>query len=104
MKFYTVILLSVSLLTVSCSKLLTKKSTSSATGWEYNNPNNGGFQYNAHYSQSAGPGLVFVQGGTFFRGRADQDVIFDNNNVNRRVTFASFFMEETEVRNIDCGE
>lgn len=104
MKFYTVILLFVSLLTVSCGKILTKKPTSSTTGWEYNNPNNGGFEYNANYSQSAGPGLVFVQGGTFLIGRVDQDVIFDNNNAQRRVTVSSFFMDETEVRNIDWRE
>jgi gliding motility-associated lipoprotein GldJ len=92
------------MLIVSCSNLLTKKTGSSTTGWEYNNPNNGGFEYNANYSQSAGPGLVFVQGGTYSMGRVDQDVMFDNNNALRRVTVASFFMDETEVRNIDWRE
>jgi formylglycine-generating enzyme len=104
MKFYTVILLSVSLLTASCSLLPNKKSSSSTTGWDYNNPKNGGFEYNSNYTQETGPGLVYVQGGTFPMGRVEQDVIFDNNNAQRRVTVSSFFMDETEVRNVDWRE
>ncbi|MCL6102645.1 MAG: SUMF1/EgtB/PvdO family nonheme iron enzyme [Bacteroidetes bacterium] len=104
MRFYTVILLSFSLLIASCSLMPKKKTASSTTGWDYNNPKNGGFEYNADYSQSAGPGLVYVQGGTFPMGRVEQDVIFENNNTPRRVTVASFYMDETEVRNVDWRE
>ncbi len=104
MRFYTVILLSFSLLIASCSLMPKKKTASSTTGWDYNNPKNGGFEYNADYSQSAGPGLVYVQGGTFPMGRVEQDVIFENNNSPRRVTVASFYMDETEVRNVDWRE
>jgi len=35
---------------------LKKKSTSSTTGWSYNNPKNGGFEYRSGYSQKSGPG------------------------------------------------
>jgi gliding motility-associated lipoprotein GldJ len=84
--------------------LPSRKSSSSTTGWAYNTPKNGGFEYNANYSQAAGPGLVYVQGGTFPMGRVEQDVIFDYNNVPRRVTVASFYMDETEVRNVDWRE
>ena len=104
MKFYTVILVSVSLLAVSCGSLTSRKPSSSTTGWDYNSPKNGGFEYNANYSQNTGPGLVFVQGGTFPMGRVEQDVMFDNNNAIRRVTISSFFMDETEVRNVDWRE
>lgn len=104
MRFYTVILFILSLLIASCSLMPQKKSSSSTTGWRYNDPNNGGFEYNANYSQQTGPGLVFVEGGTFPMGRVDQDVIFDNNNSPRRVTVTSFFMDETEVRNVDWRE
>ena len=104
MKFYTVILLSIGLLAASCSLIPGKKTNSTTTGWAYNNPKNGGFEYNANYSQSAGPGLIFIQGGTFPMGRVEQDVIFESNNVPRRVTVASFFMDETEVRNVDWRE
>jgi formylglycine-generating enzyme required for sulfatase activity len=104
MKFYTVILLSISLLVASCGLSLKKKVGSTTTGWDYNNPKNGGFEYKSNYVQTAGPGLVFVQGGTFPMGRAAQDVMFDNNNSLRRVTVASFFMDESEVRNVDWRE
>ncbi|QZE15927.1 SUMF1/EgtB/PvdO family nonheme iron enzyme [Halosquirtibacter laminarini] len=77
---------------------------SATTGWEYNNPDNGGFEYKSGYEQAAGPGLVYVQGGTFTMGRVEQDVMFNWNNTPRRVTVASFYMDETEVRNVDWRE
>jgi len=72
---------------------------STATGWEYNNPNNGGFQKFPFLDQETGPGLVLVEGGTFTMGRSEQDVMFDNNNRPRRVTVSSFYMDQTEVTN-----
>jgi sulfatase modifying factor 1 len=51
---------------------------------------------------SPGPGLVPIEGGTFVMGgSADQDVTYDYNNVRRRVTVPSFYMDETEVSNQD---
>ncbi len=81
-----------------------KKNSSSTTGWSYNDPKNGGFEYRSGYSQKAGPGLVYIQGGTFTMGRVQQDVMFDGNNTPRRVTVASFYMDECEVRNVDWRE
>lgn len=80
------------------------KNASSTTGWEFNNPDNGGFQNDADFSQFAGPGLKFIQGGTFTMGRVEQDVMYDWNNIPRRVTVASFYMDECEVANIDYRE
>jgi gliding motility-associated lipoprotein GldJ len=89
----------------SCKMMKGKKtSQSSTTGWAYNNPKNGGFEYKAGYKQSAGPGLVYIQGGTFTMGRTEQDVMYDGNNPPKRVTVASFYMDETEVRNVDWRE
>ena len=49
-----------------------------------------------------GPGLVPIEGGTFvLGGSADQDVTYDYNNIRRRVTIPSFYMDETEVSNQD---
>jgi gliding motility-associated lipoprotein GldJ len=104
MKYYTVIFFVISLLVSSCKLIPAKKSSSSTTGWGYNTSKNGGFEYNANYTQNTGPGLVFVQGGTFPMGRVEQDVIFESNNATRRVTVASFYMDETEVRNVDWRE
>ena len=37
-------------------------------------------------------------------GRTEQDVLYDWNNIPRRVTVSSFYMDETEVRNLDWLE
>jgi gliding motility-associated lipoprotein GldJ len=75
------------------------KESSSATGWDYNNPENGGFEKAQFVEQETGPGLVFVEGGTFTMGRAEQDVMYDWNNRAARVTVSSFYMDQTEVTN-----
>jgi gliding motility-associated lipoprotein GldJ len=80
------------------------KTASSTTGWEYNNPENGGFEYQSGYEQGTGPGLVFIEGGTFIMGRVEEDVMREWNNIPRRVTVPSFFMDECEVRNVDYRE
>jgi gliding motility-associated lipoprotein GldJ len=77
---------------------------SNSTGWEYNNPDNGGFEKVVYQEQETGPGLVLIEGGTFSMGRIEQDVMYDWNNQPRRVTVSSFYMDETEVRNIDWLE
>ena len=88
------------LLVTGCNK----KETSSSTGWEYNNPKNGGFEKPKFSNQPTGPGLVFIEGGTFAMGSTQDDVLFEWNNSPRRVTVASFYMDETEVRNLDYLE
>jgi len=81
-----------------------KKETSRSTGWEYNNPKNGGFEKREFADQQTGPGLVFIEGGTFTMGATQDDVMFEWNNSPRRVTVSSFYMDETEVRNLDYLE
>lgn len=81
-----------------------KKQSSPTTGWLYNDPQTGGFEVAATQEQETGPGLVFIEGGTFVMGRTEQDVMFDWNNIPRRVTVSSFYMDETEVRNLDYLE
>ncbi len=78
----------------SCSR-----EASNATGWDYNNPNQGGFQKVPFVDQETGPGLLLVEGGTFTMGRAEQDVMYDWNNRAARVTVSSFYMDQTEVTN-----
>jgi len=80
------------------------KQVSDSTGWDYNNPKNGGFQKVPFIDQETGPGLVLVEGGTFTMGRAEQDVMFDWNNVPRRVTVSSFYMDQFEVTNFNWLE
>lgn len=78
---------------------------STSTGWNYNDSKNGGFQkYDDFYEQETGPGLILVEGGSFTMGSVQQDVMYDWNNVARKVSVSSFYMDETEVRNIDYRE
>jgi len=81
------------------------KEVSQTTGWEYNLEDNGGFEkFIGEYEQETGPGLVFIEGGTFTMGRVEQDILYDWNNVPHRVSISSFYMDETEVRNLDYRE
>lgn len=96
---FVLIVLAGAILVSSC-----KKEVSSTTGWNYNDPNFGGFQNHPGYEQETGPGLVFIEGGSFAMGRVEQDVMYDWNNLPRRVTVSSFYMDETEVRNLDYRE
>lgn len=87
------------LLVSACSK-----ERSPVTGWAYNDKDNGGFERVPYEEQETGPGLVLIEGGTFTMGRVEQDVNYDWNNIPRRVTVSSFYMDETEVRNEDYLE
>ena len=81
-----------------------KKEYSKTTGWAYNYAKNGGFEVRPYQEQATGPGLVFIEGGRFEMGRVEEDVMRDWDNVPRTVTISSFYMDETEVRNIDYLE
>ncbi len=81
-----------------------RNESSRTTGWEYNSEETGNIPYQSGYEQEAGPGLVFIQGGTFTMGRVEEDVMYSWNNHPRRVTVPSFYMDETEVSNQDYRE
>jgi sulfatase modifying factor 1 len=80
------------------------KESSSTTGWNYNDTKWGGFEKLQYQGQTTGPNLVLVEGGTFNMGVTEEDVTRDWNNIPRRVTVMSFYMDETEVSNIDYRE
>ena len=73
---------------------------SGATGWKYNQTENGGFEKANFYEQQTGPGLIFVEGGTFTMGQVEDDLTNNWDNSPRRVTVSSFYMDETEVTNM----
>jgi len=77
---------------------------SSTTGWAYNDARNGGFEVPAYIEQETGPGLVLIEGGTFVMGQVEQDVLFEHDNMPRRVTISSFYMDEAEVANVAYRE
>ena len=73
---------------------------SGATGWKYNLTENGGFEKPNFYEQQTGPGLIFIEGGTFTMGQVEDDLMNSWDNSPRRVTVSSFYMDETEVTNM----
>jgi len=81
-----------------------KPRKSATTGWEYNNPKNGGFSVTDFAGQINGPGLVLIQGGTFTMGSNYDDPMYEWDNVPRRVTIKTFYLDETEVSNLDYLE
>ena len=81
-----------------------KKEVSRTTGWTYKDPKMGGYTNHPAYEQETGPGLVFIEGGTFTMGRTEEDLYYQWNNMPRRVTVSSFYMDLTEVSNLDYGE
>jgi len=93
--------------TITSCSLFNKKSgggNSSTTGWKYNDTEWGGFEKLEYEGQQTAPNLVLIQGGTFAMGQTDEDVTFEWNNISRRVTVSSFYMDETEVSNIAWKE
>jgi len=51
-----------------------------------------------------GPKLKYIQGGRAVIGTQEEDVMAFRDNVERTVTVASFYMDETEVTNVDYKE
>ncbi|MEN8137310.1 MAG: gliding motility lipoprotein GldJ [Bacteroidota bacterium] len=106
-QLYRSSLRNLSLLTVTVSMLFAcgGKNESSATGWKINDAKNGGFQANTNYSeQETGPGLVFIEGGSYTMGRVQDDFMHDWNNSPTKQHVRSFYMDETEVTNINYRE
>lgn len=100
---FLLMLLVVAVMFPSCKG---NRSTGSATtGWKYNSAENGGFTVANNYKeQVTGPGLVFIEGGTFIMGQVTDNVMGEYDNTPRRVSISSFYMDETEVANIDYLE
>ncbi|HEA22645.1 MAG TPA: gliding motility lipoprotein GldJ [Pricia antarctica] len=86
--------------TVTSCKNSSSKDVSRATGWKINSKD-GGFQFNTDFKeQETAPGLVFVEGGTFTKGKVQDDVMHDWNNTPTSQHVQSFYMDETEVTNV----
>lgn len=86
--------------TVTSCKKSSSKNVSRATGWKIN-AKEGGFQYNTDFKeQETAPGLVFIEGGTFTKGKVQDDVMHDWNNTPTSQHVQSFYMDETEVTNV----
>jgi formylglycine-generating enzyme len=76
-----------------------KKQKSATTGQGLNDPKWGGFEKHKYRGQETGPGLVLIEGGTFKMGSVEQDVEWKYDNLERRVTVNTFYIDETEISN-----
>ncbi|PRY49147.1 gliding motility-associated lipoprotein GldJ [Arcticibacter pallidicorallinus] len=99
------ILFTTGILGLACLGVGCKSKVSSNTGWAYNDSKNGGFTVAQNIKPAPGPGLIPIEGGTFVMGGSlQQDLAYENDNLRRRVTVPSFYMDETEVSNVNWGE
>lgn len=73
---------------------------STATGLQYTRDAAEGFPVNEYQSQPDAPNMVFIEGGRTVLGSFEEDVMSYRDNVERTVSVASFYMDETEIANI----
>lgn len=109
MKFRTVLILSLVLIILSsCGSGSGRKNESLTTGWVYNDDKYGGFEVTdeqQYYNNRVmPPGMIYIKGGTFTMGRISGEVLTDGNNMPRRVTVQSFYMDQFEISNIQWRE
>ena len=86
----------------SCNKsqFSNNRNVSSATGWAINSKK-GGFQYNTNFKgQQTPPNMVLIDGGTYTKGRVQDDPMRDWNNSANQQHVQSFYMDITEVTNV----
>jgi gliding motility-associated lipoprotein GldJ len=106
-----VVLVGVCLLAASCSLLpfgnKNSKPTSenpgqmsTATNLKYNDEETAGFKVNPFEGQPDAPNTVFIEGGRAIMGSFEEDVMSYRDNIERTVSVASFYMDETEIANI----
>ena len=97
-----ILLLLAGVLGTACNKGMGARSAK--TGWKLNDKNYG-FEVATKFKSTPGPGLIAIEGGTFVMGGSlNQDLNYEFDNIKRRVTVASFYMDETEVANVDWRE
>jgi gliding motility-associated lipoprotein GldJ len=90
---------------ISSCKKSGSAGSSKKTGAAYNAKRPGSLQVSNKVKPTPGPGLVHIEGGTFVMGGSSiDDIGFDYAAPKRRVTVATFYMDETEVANVDWLE
>ena len=97
----------------ACQSMPDAEDFSVTTGWAINWQPNGGFEAklkNGSGEETAWKGtqvpsnMVFVQGGTFIMGQTQEDVMQDGNNFQKEATVSSFWMDQTEITNLQYRE
>jgi formylglycine-generating enzyme len=73
---------------------------STATGLQYTRDAAEGFPVNEYNSQPDAPNMVLIEGGRAVLGSFEEDVMSSRDNLERTISVASFYMDETEIANI----
>lgn len=75
---------------------------STKTGIEFANgkDDDAAFAVREFRGQPEGPDLVFIEGGRVILGSFEEDVLNSRDNLERTVSVASFYMDQTEVANL----
>nr|WP_245189570.1 gliding motility lipoprotein GldJ [Lunatimonas salinarum] len=79
-------------------------SASTGAVYNFNDDDTTKFQVFTLPKEVVGPRLKFIQGGRAVLGSQEQDIMGFRDNIERTVTVASFFLDETEVTNVDYKE
>ncbi len=97
LSFFSLAILTIGL--SSCSSKSSDFKRSRGTGKALNGKES--FKFNPEFkNQVTGPGLVFIEGGTFTFGEVQDDVMAEWNNTPNQQHVRSFYMDETEVTNL----
>jgi len=95
-RFSSLVFAFIALTISSCNKSNNSSNVSRATGWKLEGDN-----YNNNFKeQELAPGMVFIEGGTFTKGKVQDDIMKDWNNAASQQHVMSFYMDETEVTNL----
>ncbi len=98
---FSSLMLATVVLLASCGN---KAGKSETTGWNYNDPQWGGYEVSSHNEQPTAPGLVFIEGGSFTMGHVNEDTRYTWDNIAHTQTVSSFYLDECEVSNKQYGE
>ena len=98
------LLIIIGLLISSCSTRRDGSGKSSLTGWNFNDPNYGGYiKGKDKNSKDLPPGMVHIEGGSYTMGLVQDDVMFDWNTTPQKMHVRSFYLDEAEVTNAEYG-
>ncbi|MDN3204008.1 gliding motility lipoprotein GldJ [Algoriphagus sediminis] len=81
-----------------------KKSATTGAEFSFDEEDSTSFFVAKNAEQIPGPNLKFIQGGRAVLGSQEEDIMAFRDNLERTVTVASFYMDETEITNNDYRE
>ncbi len=81
-----------------------KKSATTGAEFSFDEQDSTSFFVSKNAEQIPGPNLKFIQGGRTVLGSQEEDVMAFRDNIERTVSIANFYMDETEITNNDYRE